>query len=329
MKPVGQQRNTGLDALRGIAVLLMVQQHLGAWLWDQPWDNIRTLITENPFMMGLNGLGGLAAPLFLVLAGAGAEILPVRHGNHPGRIAVVRGILILVLGYGLNLLVPTWFTPGSWYVLHMIGLGIAFSPLLRRLPSGGLLFAAALVLAGTAVVRALLATPVWVGNTRMGNTGMPGGVFRLVLAEGHFPVLPWLSVFMCGMAAGRAGRSSGPRQVVHMGTVLAAAGLVLALVPAPEEGNSARVVLRWVLMFGTRMYPIPIPLLLILTAASVLAVSLFWFAPTLARLPGNNPLTCIGRCSLSILFLHAVVFRQLSVPLGFFKTLPKPAALAS
>lgn len=49
-------RLLSLDALRGVAVILMMEQHLGVWLPR------RSGLTQGPLYMALNGLGGLAAP---------------------------------------------------------------------------------------------------------------------------------------------------------------------------------------------------------------------------------------------------------------------------
>jgi uncharacterized membrane protein len=43
-----------LDALRGLAVLLMMEQHLGVWLWRGPSPGERT----PALLLGFNALGG-------------------------------------------------------------------------------------------------------------------------------------------------------------------------------------------------------------------------------------------------------------------------------
>jgi hypothetical protein len=42
-------------------------------------------------------------------------------------------------GYLLNWLTPSWFSLGTWFVLHMMGLAIATAPLWRRLGERALL----------------------------------------------------------------------------------------------------------------------------------------------------------------------------------------------
>ena len=67
----GATRILALDALRGLAVLLMVHQHLGVWLWEHSGRNYTLNISEYSWYVNLNLLGALAAPVFIMLAGAG------------------------------------------------------------------------------------------------------------------------------------------------------------------------------------------------------------------------------------------------------------------
>ena len=63
------RRLLALDALRGIAVFLMIEQHMGVWLWQGPGRGEVRL--DYPLLVGFNALGGMAAPLFVSLAGGG------------------------------------------------------------------------------------------------------------------------------------------------------------------------------------------------------------------------------------------------------------------
>ncbi|MCA9712207.1 MAG: DUF1624 domain-containing protein, partial [Myxococcales bacterium] len=66
------RRLHALDALRGIAVFLMIEQHVGIWLWEGPGAGERQL--DYPLLVGFNALGGMAAPLFVSLAGVGSAL---------------------------------------------------------------------------------------------------------------------------------------------------------------------------------------------------------------------------------------------------------------
>ena len=65
-------------------------------------------------------------------------------------------------------------------------------------------------LIATVGVQNALDTPLRLFNEDMAAPKKPGGVLRFALAEGFFPVLPWLAFFMAGLLAGRwllAGRA--------------------------------------------------------------------------------------------------------------------------
>ena len=122
--PTTARRIDSFDLLRGVAVLLMMEQHLGVWLWRGPAPGHR--ITDYPVLLGINILGGGAAPAFLMLAGVGAALFLGRAERSSlraaRRVLGTRGVTILLFGYLLSLLTPSWFTLRSWYVLHLIGL---------------------------------------------------------------------------------------------------------------------------------------------------------------------------------------------------------------
>ncbi len=90
-------RLSHIDALRGIAVILMIQQHMLAWLWNAPRLTFPDLVRAYPMSMGMNLLGNLAAPLFITLAGMGAGLFLDRPGAR-GRTLVMRGACIILLG---------------------------------------------------------------------------------------------------------------------------------------------------------------------------------------------------------------------------------------
>ena len=62
-----KNRLYGLDAMRGLAVLLMIEQHLGVWLWKGPARGMRHM--DYPILAGFNALGGGAPPRWVTRAG--------------------------------------------------------------------------------------------------------------------------------------------------------------------------------------------------------------------------------------------------------------------
>lgn len=120
-----------LDALRAVAVILMLEQHLGVWF-------TALVVRGRPvssWMILLNQLGGLAAPLFVVISAFSAAL-----GSRRTPVAtLVRGLGLMVIGTCLHLLVPSWFSPASFYILSLLGVATLSTIALRRLPSWGAL----------------------------------------------------------------------------------------------------------------------------------------------------------------------------------------------
>jgi len=172
----------------------MLTQHMVFWLSAERHNSSA--------MMLAGAVGGLAAPLFIVLAGLGATL--TMNGNKNNDFLMIRrGLVILGFGYLLNLLAPNWFAPGSWYVLHMIGFGILSVPLIARASDRTLIAVIVVVITATAYLQACLDTPPVLNNALMTSTNLPGGMFRLALLEGFFPIFPWIAFFIAGMQAGR------------------------------------------------------------------------------------------------------------------------------
>lgn len=157
-----------VDAHRGIAVLLMLWMHSAdGWLRPElkqgaAWDLIRAL-------------GGLAAPTFLLLSGAGLALgwSAVRAGPTaqaalpPQRVEIARALQLVVLGYALRL--QMWMLDGAGYRLAegwaaavplTLGYAAAYMSLDRwardRRAPGLLAAAAAGILVGFALLGVLL-----------------------------------------------------------------------------------------------------------------------------------------------------------------------------
>lgn len=132
--------------------------------------------------------------------------------------------MLIGFGFLLNLLTPSWFSPQSWYVLHMIGTALVMTPLLRRISNAPLIFAALVVIVATVLIQTGLETPPRLFNRHMAAPTKPGGIFRFALAEGFFPVFPWIAFFITGMLAGRWLLVARPDRLWQMG-----GGLLVAL----------------------------------------------------------------------------------------------------
>ena len=324
------KRNISIDALRGLAVLFMVQQHCIVWLWNEPWDSFNRIMREHPVMLGMNQLGLLAAPLFILLAGAGAHLFTLRH-EWRWQHLVKRGLFIMGAGYLLNLLVPAWFGPGSFYVLQLIGFCVIISVLLLRLSSPTLVVLSLAILAATAGLQQWLQTPLLLSAERMNNTALPGGVLRLALVEGHFPVFPWLSFFCAGIVAGRAIARNRRLFLLVAGAVLLGAGLLLTFLYFRGYSFATYGPFYRLFVFLPYTYPAVPSTMLILAGISFMLLYAFLTinnmqdvnaSPAILRL-----LAPTGRTAFSFFMLHIILVRQGGELLSFYKSFSQGWAL--
>jgi len=378
-------RLLSLDALRGVAVIFMMEQHLGVWLWE-PEHPGRSAISQAPGYMAINGLGGLAAPLFITLAGIGCSLLVAAklvprpsapelaprpsapelaprpsapelaprpsapelasrpsapelasRPSAPERSVditlVRRGLALLGFGYLLNYLTPSWFSAGSWFVLHMMGFAIATAPLWRRLPTPALLAAEALLFTASVAVQSWLATPRLLDNQRMRDLDLPGGALRLALAEGQFPILPWLALFLVGLAIGRWLLTDQHHRVGALCRACLLAGITLvALDFAATRTPALEFLLRdpwWRLVrVRTSFFPAGPGIVLLLQAGVLLMLTVALRIERSRELDPRGWLVCLGRGSLSLLLLHVVLFREISRPLGAWQAFDRYTSLA-
>lgn len=312
MTPRSTPRQVAVDALRGLAVVLMIQQHLGIWLFDlsHNWRAVRAGWGV------LNASGGAAAPLFVLLTGVGLAL----GAQYPGRVLVLRGTLLFAFGVLLNLLTPSWLEPLSFYILHLLGVVVALGPLLRRLSDRALWAAAGLVLAASVVLRGLLKTPLSTSLTMHDASG-PLGALRLAFVEGQFPILPWLCFALVGIWAGR--RLERPGQLVSASAFCFLLGVLLRLPFWLAAGSSRKGPLALVTRFS--FFPaspvfvcvllgVCLLLLAVFLALERRSISLGWLVP-------------LGRASLTLLVAHVLVFREGATRLSLARTLDAPATL--
>lgn len=348
-------RLLSLDALRGVAVIFMMEQHLGVWLWE-PEHPGRSAISQAPGYMAINGLGGLAAPTFITLAGVGCSLLvaaklasrrsapelvsrpsasdPAPRTERSIDITLVRrGLALLGFGYLLNYLTPSWFSAGSWFVLHMMGFAIATAPLWRRLPTPALLAAEGLIFAASVAVQSWLATPRLLDNPRMRDLDLPGGALRLALAEGQFPILPWLALFLVGVAIGRWLLTDQHHRVAALCRACLLAGVALVALDFAATKTPALEFLQqdpwWRLVrVRTSFFPAGPGIVLLLQAGVLLMLTIALHIERSRELDPRGWLVCLGRASLTLLLLHVVLFREISRPLGAWQAFDRYTSLA-
>ena len=174
-----------IDALRGLAVVLMVIHHFlydlvvfrgaPAWLFDNPVFNL---------------LHYVFAGLFILLSGLSSQY---------SRSNVKRGIRVLVIAFVITLVTRFMDMPIRFGVLHLLGFCMVFYGLTRKL------WDAIPRLAAMALyILLLIGTAILVQHTDPGVNflWMFGWTYPGFYSADYFPIFPWLFVFLFGTVVG-------------------------------------------------------------------------------------------------------------------------------
>jgi uncharacterized membrane protein len=188
-----------IDALRGIAVVLMVSYHL---IWDLAYfDLIAVHVTALPWQVFARSIG----TLFLLILGIS---LTLRAARAPllTRWALRRGAVLF--GLGMLITLATFLVIGESYVrfgiLHALGSALVLALPFVRAPvwlSG--LTALVLIGIGAYLNVQAVAVPwlIWLGLPQSG-----------VWMVDYYPLLPWAGVALLGVTIGNTLYPAGTRR---------------------------------------------------------------------------------------------------------------------
>jgi uncharacterized membrane protein len=307
-----------IDALRGVAVLLMIAQHSSLWVCARSHECLFLLLT--------GALGGLSAPLFITLSGVGTTLLS-RRKSRPDSLLAARGAIVIGFGYAMNLLTPHWFSPGSWYVLHMIGAALIAAPLLRRIPDAGLIVLIFAVLTVTGMLQNLMDTPFRQFNRHMALSVGFRGIIRYALAEGYFPVFPWIAFFTAGLLTGRWLEDGRLEKVWRLAVMFLAITAILTATYLVGPDFTRSEPLERFFRLQVSFYSALTPLSLFLMALSLLFFIVFFRCDHKFGFHNSHTIVCLGRVSLTFLVVHVFVIREGAFAFKFWKTLSETSTI--
>ncbi|MDO8679281.1 MAG: heparan-alpha-glucosaminide N-acetyltransferase domain-containing protein [Acidobacteriota bacterium] len=323
-------RKRYLDWLRGVAVIVMVLAHVSdAWTIDA--DRTRTLYAIVIF------IAGLAAPLFLFLAGltlsmaAVAKAATIGH-SAAGAAARIRGgqILALAFIFRLQSQLLGW---GAWInflkvdILNVMGVSMIVAGCLWSISASRAVRIAAFAIATTAIT---MVTPIirelpWLAP-------LPDAIeayIRPIAGRTTFTIFPWSGFLFAGVIAGElvaAARTEAAELRLH-GWLLAAgvAGITLgywasfqpSIYPVANFWTSSPTFFFIKLGIATLLLPI--------------ARAIDLFHQLVLKWQGWEPgtvITTLGRASLFVYWIHVeMVYGVLGRPLR--RLLPLEASITA
>ena len=191
-------RLTGVDAARAVALAGMASVHILPVMTSAGAETAAGVIAA-----------GRASALFAVLAGVGIALgtggptPPTGARAHAAAAAglVVRGLLVALVGLTLVELGPPVAVILAYYGL----LFVLATPLLRLRAPVLAALAAVWCVAGPVLSHALrLGRRAWPGDQPgFEALAAPAALLRELVLTGYYPVLPWLTYLLAGMAVGR------------------------------------------------------------------------------------------------------------------------------
>jgi uncharacterized membrane protein len=311
-----------IDALRGLAVVFMIETHTVNALLDRG-------LRHGPFHTALTYVNGLVAPAFLFCAGLGFAIFLGRKNDDivsagPGFRAYLRKCLFIIfLGYSLHVPYFSLRTmiasgPDAWSallqvdVLQVIGVTLAVLLLLSlalRREGWRDLAAAALTLA---------ALGWWYAAP--GDPGLPGWLLAYFSRERSplFTLVPWAAFLTAGFLSGRrfaAGAAAGNEPGTIRQIALLSAGALVA-------GVAATALTKPLYPPGAFWYW-SAEYFLVRLGSIGLVMCLLWFVLRKGEGPGARVLEVFGRESLPVYYIHLIIVYGKDFGWSFIRLFPE------
>ena len=249
-------------------------------------------------------------PLFITLAGVSAMLF-VSSKQDKDWTLVKRGAAVILFGYLLNVLTPGWFSWGSWFILHMIGFSIMTAPLIRRLSNLFLTGLTIVTLGISVFAQYALQTPLLISDAYMNDASLPGGLLRIILFEGHFPIFPWYSFFLGGVILARL--LSKKRIKILLIIALGFVGIAGLFSLLSVFSFTHIEPFEQLFTVNFRVYPMHTFIFALCFPMIIFGFLLFRWFDERWHFRSDNPLSILGRATLSIYVLHIVLFKGLQM----------------
>ena len=294
------ERILHIDVLKSIAILFMIEVHASAQFAPSeiPKDSILAIIVAC--------IGGLAAPLFIMLSGWGTQhslILKRQNLEFEKSIfqwAIIRFLFLLVCQLIVNMIanhVFNWYTPG---ILSLLAICTLIS-----IPLTKLSIKLKLILFSILCLTPLINYQLFEmeGNwSFLINANSPIEWINRILFNGTYPIFPWASFFILGSIL-RDCNNSLKIKMCSFGIILSISFIIFSILNNIEWASTQN---------DSLLTFFPASTAFIITANTT--ILLFFiisekYEIKLKNITFTNSFTKIGRLSLTIYLLHFIPLR--------------------
>lgn len=324
-KPVRAGRLGMVDAVRGLAIVVMALDHVRAYLTAAHFDPT-DLAQAGPALFLTRWITHFCAPAFVLLAGVGAWLGGRRRTRAElSRFLVTRGLWLILLEF--TVISAGWYfnvryeLGGIAQVIWAIGASMVVLAALVHLPMGWITGIGIAMVAGHNLLDGIAAADA-------GRLALPwsllhvagpldGAPFFIV-----YPILPWIGVMALGYALGPLlgqGDSAARLRLRVAGAALVAGFVLLRAAngygdPAPWSPQESGVTTALSFLKTTK-YPPSLLYLLMTLGPTLLLLSL----PFPARNRVAGWLRTLGRAPLFFYVTHIYLIHTLAITLGVWQ----------
>jgi uncharacterized membrane protein len=332
---VGRKRSVAIDALRGLAMVVMVLDHARDFFFGAMRIRPTDLTETTPLLFFTRWVTHFCAPVFVFLAGTSAFLYGARHTKSElSRFLLSRGIFLVLLE--ITVIRMCWI-PDPFYkftllqVIWAIGWSMVLLAAAVRLPVSAVVAIGAIVVLGHDAFDGVHAKalgawgPLWsVLHERASFQPLPGR--RVFLS---YPMLPWFGLMSLGYGFGSVmRREAAERRTVTLRLGLGATLAFVALRAVNVYGDPSpwapqRSGLFTLMSFlNCEKYP-PSLLYSLMTLGPALCL-LAWLdservAASAAARRAIAPLAVLGGVPLFFYVAHLVLLRYSSAPIAFVR----------